>query len=192
MREVLAVLPTSGATVAELTEAIYGPDVPDEAHGRYASWTTRDTHRGAVRRAAYALERRGDVELELLVDQTYRKDDPERPYAHPRPANSLLVRHRKTWTPAGAVATLRWDRDIHGGRARYEPNSDHTVVRLEAWAVATDSRSLSRVETVLAMLRGVLEHGTGTDDPDGRPRAWVLLNGDGSVCTHRSERWHNK
>lgn len=47
--------------------SIYGPDVPDEtANGRFERWRIRDTHRSAVRRAVYALERRGEVSCEIL------------------------------------------------------------------------------------------------------------------------------
>jgi hypothetical protein len=157
MRAVLEVLPPEGATVAELTDAIYGKHKPVKVRGRYETWTDRNTHRGAVRRAVYALGRRGEVELEVLPFKTYPLEgtgDPH-PYLKSRPANSLLVRRPsrpRSWNPAEAVEAVQWR--VHGRRARYEPN-------------------LSVADHV----------------PD-RPHAWVLLDGDGSYCAHRRERWH--
>jgi hypothetical protein len=199
MRAVLDALPPDGATVAELTDAIYGT---------HEDRVDRDTHRGAIRRAAYALKRRREVELEVLPFLTYPLEgtgDP-RPYRNHRPAHSLLVRRptrARAWSPTEAAETL-WRLRLHGGRARYEPNlsvagasdpwpvSDHTVVRLEAWAATTNDASMLATESVLADLPGAHAHGTTSDEKGHRPYAWVLLDGDGSYCAHRREGWHRK
>lgn len=92
---------------------------------------------------------------------------------------------------------------VHGARARYIPNlspnsinvmpvSDHRTVIVEAWAVSVSADAALQVENLLAALPGATAHGSHANTGPARlrrPYAWVHLPGDGTVCTHRSERW---
>jgi len=113
-----------------------------------------------------------------------------------------------TYTPRSAMDALRPLRRVtaggmYGGRARYVPNvepasdgwpvSDHKVVRVETWSTRIADSEVDAIEAALAGLPGVIEHGgVRLGDPaleDERPHAWALLEGNGSECYHRVERW---